>query len=190
MAAGVVAALTTSTPAPVAAHPGGTDSSGCHRCRSKCGKWGLRAGQYHCHGGGLRPRPSRPAEPKAPPGRDLAAPDARGISPGSPRPDAEDAAPPSSGDGIVRESEPPPSATEPRPATMTVSVVAAVDGDTVVARDAGTFYLLRLDGVDAPALDQPFGDSARRWLARHVDGKRVAVEPRGSAERRRSGPGG
>lgn len=32
------------------AHPGRTDSNGCHTCRTNCAKWGLSYGQYHCHG--------------------------------------------------------------------------------------------------------------------------------------------
>lgn len=36
----------------VYAHPGRTDSNGCHTCRSNCAKWGLSYGQYHCHNGG------------------------------------------------------------------------------------------------------------------------------------------
>lgn len=36
----------------VDAHPGRTDSNGCHTCRTNCGKWGLSTGQYHCHNGG------------------------------------------------------------------------------------------------------------------------------------------
>ena len=35
----------------VYAHPGRTDSSGCHTCRTNCEKWGLSYGQYHCHNG-------------------------------------------------------------------------------------------------------------------------------------------
>jgi hypothetical protein len=31
------------------AHPGRTDSSGCHTCRTNCAKWGLSTGEYHCH---------------------------------------------------------------------------------------------------------------------------------------------
>lgn len=31
------------------AHPGKTDSSGCHTCRTNCEKWGLQTGEYHCH---------------------------------------------------------------------------------------------------------------------------------------------
>lgn len=36
----------------VYAHPGRTDSNGCHTCRTNCEKWGLGYGQYHCHNGG------------------------------------------------------------------------------------------------------------------------------------------
>ncbi len=36
----------------VYAHPGRTDSHGCHTCRTNCAKWGLRQGEYHCHNGG------------------------------------------------------------------------------------------------------------------------------------------
>lgn len=31
------------------AHPGNTDSSGCHTCRTNCSSWGLYTGEYHCH---------------------------------------------------------------------------------------------------------------------------------------------
>jgi hypothetical protein len=33
----------------VQAHPGGTDSSGCHVCRTNCAQYGLFTGQRHCH---------------------------------------------------------------------------------------------------------------------------------------------
>ncbi len=33
----------------VFAHPGRTDSSGCHTCRTNCPSWGLDYGEYHCH---------------------------------------------------------------------------------------------------------------------------------------------
>lgn len=38
------------SPLYVEAHPGRTDSNGCHTCTKNCAKWGLRYGQYHCHG--------------------------------------------------------------------------------------------------------------------------------------------
>ena len=31
------------------AHPGRTDSSGGHTCRTKCTSWGLSTGEYHYH---------------------------------------------------------------------------------------------------------------------------------------------
>lgn len=36
-------------PAVVLAHPGNTDSVGCHTCRTNCAKWGLSQNEYHCH---------------------------------------------------------------------------------------------------------------------------------------------
>lgn len=36
---------------PVYAHPGRTDSTGCHTCRTNCPSWGLSYGEYHCHDG-------------------------------------------------------------------------------------------------------------------------------------------
>lgn len=36
-------------PVAVFAHPGRTDSAGCHTCRTNCSSWGLSTGEYHCH---------------------------------------------------------------------------------------------------------------------------------------------
>ena len=36
----------------VEAHPGRTDSSGGHTCRTNCEDWGLDYGEYHYHNGG------------------------------------------------------------------------------------------------------------------------------------------
>ncbi|MEJ8738043.1 YHYH domain-containing protein [Erysipelotrichaceae bacterium HCN-30851] len=41
-----------SLPTQIKAHPGRTDSNGCHTCRTNCDKWGLSTGEYHCHNGG------------------------------------------------------------------------------------------------------------------------------------------
>lgn len=41
-------------PNSVLAHPGRTDSSGCHKCNGEntnCAEWGLNDGEYHCHSG-------------------------------------------------------------------------------------------------------------------------------------------
>lgn len=42
------------------AHPGRTDSSGCHTCRTNCAKWGLSTGEYHCHRTKALPQPKEP----------------------------------------------------------------------------------------------------------------------------------
>jgi len=35
---------------PALASPGMTDKEGCHVCRTNCAKYGLEAGERHCHG--------------------------------------------------------------------------------------------------------------------------------------------
>ncbi len=42
-------------PLAISAHPGRTDSNGCHTCWTNCDKWGLSYGEYHCHNGGKKP---------------------------------------------------------------------------------------------------------------------------------------
>lgn len=44
----------------VFAHPGRTDNSGCHTCRTNCASWGLDAGEYHCHNAKTLPQPVEP----------------------------------------------------------------------------------------------------------------------------------
>jgi hypothetical protein len=45
------------------AHPGNTDSSGGHTCRTNCERWGLNYGQYHYHSGPVSPQRTNPASP-------------------------------------------------------------------------------------------------------------------------------
>lgn len=45
------------------AHPGNTDGSGGHTCRTNCEKWGLGYGEYHYHGGGPPVTPATSPEP-------------------------------------------------------------------------------------------------------------------------------
>ena len=47
-------------PLAVSAHPGNTDAYGCHTCRTKCAKWGLSTGEYHCHRAKALPQPEEP----------------------------------------------------------------------------------------------------------------------------------
>src|SRR3989344_2186638 len=42
------------------AHPGRTDSFGCHTCRTNCSSWGLSNGEYHCHNAKALPQPEAP----------------------------------------------------------------------------------------------------------------------------------
>lgn len=45
-------------PAMAYGHPGRTDSSGGHTCRTNCPDWGLSYGEYHYHGYTPDPEPS------------------------------------------------------------------------------------------------------------------------------------
>lgn len=49
-------------PTVVLAHPGNTDSSGCHTCRTNCSSWGLSAGEYHCHNSKGATQPKTPVK--------------------------------------------------------------------------------------------------------------------------------
>lgn len=51
-------------PVVVLAHPGRTDSSGCHTCRTNCSSWGLSSGEYHCHRAKALPQPKAPIKSK------------------------------------------------------------------------------------------------------------------------------
>ena len=42
------------------AHPGRTDASGCHTCRTNCPNWGLSYREYHCHNSKGLPQPKKP----------------------------------------------------------------------------------------------------------------------------------
>lgn len=56
--------------------------------------------------------------------------------------------------------------------TTSPCVVASVtDGDTVKAYIDGSLQACRLEGIDAPELDQPYGNESKEALARMVIGK-------------------
>ena len=46
----------------VYAHPGRTDSYGCHTCRTNCASLGLSYGEYHCHRSKGLPQPEPPVK--------------------------------------------------------------------------------------------------------------------------------
>jgi len=58
-------------------------------------------------------------------------------------------------------------------------VTAVHDGDTLTLSVEGSALRVRLDGVDAPELGQPYGRSARRSLAALCRGKEAKVIERG-----------
>lgn len=55
-------------------------------------------------------------------------------------------------------------------------VVDVKDGDTVVVLRNKSRLTVKLPGIEAPELDQPFGVEARRYAAKLVRGKVVTVE--------------
>lgn len=60
----LLAMLLVFVPVLAEAHPGRTDSSGGHTCRTNCAKWGLENGEYHYHnGGGSKPAPAATKKP-------------------------------------------------------------------------------------------------------------------------------
>lgn len=74
----IVILLATSRPEPALAHPGRTDSEGCHVCRTNCDKYGVPWNERHCHGGGSAPSPTpsvaENTSPTSPPQTDSAPP--------------------------------------------------------------------------------------------------------------------
>ena len=56
-------------------------------------------------------------------------------------------------------------------------VVGIVDGDTADVRLESGMIRIRLHGIDAPEMGQPYGSTARTGLSDLVYGKNVLVEP-------------
>ena len=59
--------------------------------------------------------------------------------------------------------------------TLQGTVSSVHDGDTVTLNAAGVIHRIRLDGIDAPELAQPFGSLSQATLASAVMGKTVQV---------------
>ena len=60
--------------------------------------------------------------------------------------------------------------------TITGTVDRVGDGDDVFVIADGERHEVRLVAIDAPELDQPFGDIAKETLTKWIDGKTVRVE--------------
>jgi len=64
-------------------------------------------------------------------------------------------------------------------AELNGKVVGVSDGDTLTLRVDGANVRVRLDGIDAPELGQPYGKSARSSLAQLCRGKAATAVERG-----------
>jgi endonuclease YncB( thermonuclease family) len=64
--------------------------------------------------------------------------------------------------------------------TYEAHVARVVDGDTLIVLDnRGAEHKIRLDMIDAPELDQPFGSQSARHLRTMAGNDRVVVSARG-----------
>ena len=71
--------------------------------------------------------------------------------------------------------------------TFTARVVSVHDGDTITAlADGNRQVKVRLTGIDAPELGQPFGQAAKRHLSGLAFGKTVEIEAGGKDRWRRT----
>lgn len=61
-------------------------------------------------------------------------------------------------------------------------VFRVFDGDRFLVRERGRTMRIRIEGVDAPELDQPHGPESKAILEQMVSGKRVALELTGRTE--------
>jgi endonuclease YncB( thermonuclease family) len=55
-------------------------------------------------------------------------------------------------------------------------VLRIIDGDTFVVGEAGGERRVRLYGIDAPELKQPYGEKAKAYLTSLIEGKTVSLE--------------
>ena len=66
------------------------------------------------------------------------------------------------------------------PSMLTGKVVSVHDGDTLTALDAANVqHKVRLTGIDAPEIGQPFGTKARDRLTALAKGKTVTIHGHG-----------
>ena len=62
-------------------------------------------------------------------------------------------------------------------ATLQGQVVKVVDGDTITVQDVmGRKHRIRLAGIDAPEMNQPYGLHSKNNLMSLVDGEMVTVQ--------------
>lgn len=68
-------------------------------------------------------------------------------------------------------------AADPVPDDFNGWIISVLDGDTVRILDAGNrVVVLRIQSINAPELDQPYGDQSRKHLSSLLAGKEVSVD--------------
>jgi endonuclease YncB( thermonuclease family) len=157
------------------AHPGRTDSSGGHTCRTNCDSWGYSTGEYHSHGGGGSSSGST--------GGSYAAPVQETVQ-----------------EAVVFPTNTPlpiriPTKTPTRIPTVKPTlyvepaldkkkmfkVVSVIDGDTIDINLRGKIERVRLLAIDTPETKDPrkpvqcFGVEATKKLQSFVSGKYVKL---------------
>jgi endonuclease YncB( thermonuclease family) len=55
-------------------------------------------------------------------------------------------------------------------------VTAVTDGDTIKVSSESKYTIIRLKGIDAPELNQPFGEKSKQVLISKIMGKKVTIE--------------
>jgi micrococcal nuclease len=60
--------------------------------------------------------------------------------------------------------------------TFEAMVIDVQDGDTIIVLRNKTRLTVKLPGIDAPELDQPYGPEAKRFAAKLVKGRVVTIE--------------
>ena len=73
-----------------------------------------------------------------------------------------------------------------QPETFSGRVTGVEDGDTLSVSREGAVVEVRLDGIDAPEVGQPFGDEARKFVIMLVLGKTAMVIVRFAGRRGRA----
>lgn len=68
----------------------------------------------------------------------------------------------------------------------TFKVIRVIDGDTVEVLSDGKPLRLRLEGIDAPERGQPYGKSAKEYLADLVAGKKITFVDLGEDKYKRT----
>lgn len=65
------------------------------------------------------------------------------------------------------------------------SLVSCFDGDTCKIKTKNGLISVRLDGVDAPESDQPFGNEAKNFLVEMLMGKKIDLKCKGVSFKRK-----